>query len=206
MIDFFEDNETEGAIVFLDFKKAFDTVCHDFLRNILTKFNFGESFKRWVSVMYENAVSCVTNNGWTSKPLKINKGIRQGCPLSALLFLLASEILAVKIRNDQTLGLKINVDNEEKHIQISQLADDTILFLKDEKAVIKGLSIVEEFGDVSGLKLNIKKTEGLWLGRGRNRNDTLGNIKWPNNNIKALGIYFGYNKHELEEQNWLEKI
>ena len=206
VIDFFEENETEGAIVFLDFKKAFDTVSHDFLRNILTKFNFGESFKRWVNVMYENAVSCVTNNGWTSKPLKINKGIRQGCPLSALLFLLASEILAVKIRNDQNLGLNINIDNEEKYIQISQLADDTTLFLKDEKAVIKGLNIVEEFGDVSGLKLNIKKTEGLWLGRGRNRNDTLGNIKWSNNNIKALGIYFGYNKHELEEQNWLEKI
>ena len=59
---------------------------------------------------------------------------------------------------------------------------------------------------MSGLRLNIRKTEGLWLGRGRNRNDTLGNIKWENSSIKALGIHFGYNKHELEERNWLEKI
>ena len=152
VIDFFEENETEGAIVFLDFKKAFDTVSHDFLRNILTKFNFGESFKRRVSVMYKNVVSNVTNNGWTSKPLKPSKGIRQGCPLSALLFLLAAEILAVKLRGDRDLGLKMNLNNEEKHIQISQLADDTTIFLKDEDAVVKGLSIVAEFGDVSGLR------------------------------------------------------
>ena len=88
--DFFEENESEGALIFLDFKKAFDTVNHDFLHNVLTKFNFGDSFRRWVHVMYENAISCVTNNGWTSKPLNIKKGIRQGYPLSALLFLLVS--------------------------------------------------------------------------------------------------------------------
>ena len=206
VIDFFEENETEGAIVFLDFKKAFDTVNHDFLNLTLSKFNFGESFKKWVNVMYKNAVSCVTNNGWQSKPLGIKKGIRQGCPLSALLFLLVAEILAVKIRNEPAMGLKININNEEKYIQISQLADDTTLFLKNEDAVKKGLNIVEEFGTVSGLKLNIRKTEGLWLGRGRNRNDKLGEIKWENSSIKALGIHFGYNKHELEEKNWLEKI
>ena len=206
VIDFFEENETEGAIVFLDFKKAFDTVSHDFLQNILIKFNFGKSFKKWVSVMYQNVVSCVTNNGWTSKPLKINKGIRQGCPLSALLFLLAAEILAAKVRNNKNLGLKININNEEKLIQISQLADDTTLFLKDEEAVTKSLSIVNEFGDVSGLRLNIHKTEGLWLGLGRNRNDNLGGIKWESNSIKALGIYFGYNKNDLEEKNWSGKV
>ena len=137
---------------------------------------------------------------------KINKGIRQGCPLSALLFLLAAEILAVKVRSDKTLGLKININNDEKYIQISQLADDTTLFLKDEEAVTKGLSIVKEFGDISGLKLNIRKTEGLWLGRGRNRYDNLGGIKWENNTIKALGIHFGDDKNELEEVNWTGKI
>ena len=206
VIDFFEENETDGAIVFLDFKKAFDTVSHDFLNHTLTKFNFGASFKKWVNVMYKNAESSVTNNGWQSKPLKIKKGIRQGCPLSALLFLLVAEILAMKIRNEPTLGLKININDEEKCIQISQLADDTTLFLKNENAVVKALDIVEDFGNVSGLKLNIRKTEGLWLGRGRNRNDTLGEIKWDNNSIQALGIYFGYNKQEIEEKNWHEKI
>ena len=153
--------------------------------------------------MYKNAVSCVTHNGWQSKPLGIKKGIRQGCPLSALLFLLVAEILAIKIRNEPAIGLK---SMKKKYIQISQLAEDNTLFLKKEDAVKKGLNIVEEYGTVLGLKFNIRKTEGLWLGRGRNRHGKLGEMKWENSSIKALGIHFGYNKHELEVKNWLEKI
>ena len=85
--------------------------------NALTRYNFGES--------------CVTNNGWTSKPLPINKGIRQGCPLSALLFLLVVEILAVRMRNNSNIGLNIETDENGKSIQISQLADDTTLFFQE---------------------------------------------------------------------------
>ena len=69
-----------------------------------------------------------------------------------------------------------------------------------------GLRIVEEFGGVSGLKLNKRKTEGLWLGRGRNRNDLLGGIKLEKNSTKSLGIHFGHNKLEMEEKSWSEKI
>ena len=78
----------EGAIIFLDFQKAFDMVSHKFLQDVLIKLNFGNSFIKWVQVMYKNAESCVTNNGWTSKPFSIQRGIRQGCLLSALLSLL----------------------------------------------------------------------------------------------------------------------
>ena len=96
VIDYFEDTEKECAVVFLDFKKSFDTVSHNFLSQALSKFNFGESFKKWVDIIYTNAESCTTNNGWTSKSLPIKKGIRLGCPLSALLFLLVVEIYHLK--------------------------------------------------------------------------------------------------------------
>ena len=80
--------------------------------------------------MYYNAEAYVTNNGWTSKPFKISKGIRQGCPLSALLFLLVVEVLACNIRENSNDGLHINVNGKIKTISISQLADDTTLFFK----------------------------------------------------------------------------
>ena len=78
----------------------------------------------------------------------------------------------------------------------SSLADDTTLFVKDEEAVTKGLRIMEESGEVSGLKC---------LGRGRNRNDLLRGIKWENDSTKSLGIHFDYNKLKMEEKNWSEK-
>ena len=76
-----------------------------------------------------------------SKPLYIEKGIRQGCPLSALLFLLVAEVLAEKIRTKRENGMKIQSNDKTKYIQISQLADDTTLFLQDEKAVTECLNI-----------------------------------------------------------------
>ena len=176
VIDYFENGEQEGAIIFLDFQKAFDTVSHEFLMNALSRYNFGESFKKWVNVIYNKAESCVTNNGWTSKPLSINKGIRQGCPLSALLFLLVAEILAVRVRSNSNIGLKVETEENVKNIQISQLADDTTLFFKNENDILVGLKIVEQFSRVSGLKLNKRKSEGLWLGQGENRNDNSSNM------------------------------
>ena len=106
VIDYLEEGEIEGATVFLDFKKAFDTVSHEFLNNILSKFKSGESFNNWVKIMYKNTKSYVINNGWLSKPFQINRGIRQGCPLSVLLFLLVVEILAVQIRKHPEEGLQ----------------------------------------------------------------------------------------------------
>ena len=57
--------------MFLDFKKAYDTVSHEFLNNVLSKFEFWESFKNWVKTMYKNTESCVINNGWLSKPFQL---------------------------------------------------------------------------------------------------------------------------------------
>ena len=206
VIDYFEESDQECAIVFLDFQKAFDTVNYDFLFSVLSKFNFGESFRRWVNITYTNAKSCVTNNGWTSKPFPVEKSIRQGCPLSALLFLLVVEVLATKLRKNVEWGLKIKENEQNKVIQISQLADDTTLFFTNEEAIINGLKLVDDFGNVSGLKLNKEKTDGLWLCRVGNRKDNLANINWDKSNIKALGVHFGYDKKEVKRKNWEGKI
>ena len=192
--------------MFLDFHKAFDTVNHNFLHAVLKKIQFGPSFCKWVETIYNKAESCFTNNGWTSRPFEIQRGIRQGCPLSALLFLLVVEILANKTRKNKSNGLEIKINGESKIIQLKQLTDDTTLFLKNEQAVNNCIKTVIEFGKFSDLRLNLEKTEGFWLGFGRNRNDNFSNINWRKNAIKALGVYFGYDKKEIEELNWKTKL
>lgn len=64
----------------------------------------------------------------------------------------------------------------------------------------------EIFGIFSGLKLNRNKTEGLWIGKLKHCKDKIGGIKWTNEPVKALGIYFGHNKNECEKLNWEGKI
>ena len=68
------------------------------------------------------------NNGYASEFFKLERGIRQGCPLSALLFILVVESLAIKIRSAENIkGISVGTFTAK----ISQLADDTTLFLED---------------------------------------------------------------------------
>ena len=106
-----------------------------------------------------------------------------------------------RLRKNVEWGLKIKVNEQNKVIQISQLADDTTLFFTNEEAIINGLKLVDDFGNVSGLKLNKDKMDDLWLGRVGNRKDNMANINWDKSNIKALGVHFGYDKKEVERKN-----
>ena len=150
-----------GIAMFLDFEKAFDTVSWDFLFKTLKTFNFGPSFTKWVQILYNNPTSMVCNNGHASESFEIKRGIRQGCPLSALLFILVTEVMSTSIRNDQNIkGVNIN----GCVVKITQMADDTTIFVKDLVSVKNVLNKLAHFAKCSGLKLNKDKTEAIQLG------------------------------------------
>lgn len=87
------ENDKDGLLLFLDFEKAFDSVEWNFLFQVLKQFNFGENFISWVKILYTKPIFRVKNNGWISKTCKMNRGIRQWCPISAFLYLFVAEIL-----------------------------------------------------------------------------------------------------------------
>ena len=76
-----------GVILFLDFKKVFDTLEWIFMFTALKRYNFGDNFMKWVKILYNSLLACIKNNGWISETFELQRVVRQGCPLSALLFI-----------------------------------------------------------------------------------------------------------------------
>ena len=96
--DMIEKTNETGILVTLNQEKAFDRVDHDFLMRVLLKFGFGPSFRGWVSLFYKNVFSRIICNGSLSAPVFLGRGVRQGCALSPILYLLISEVLSNQIR------------------------------------------------------------------------------------------------------------
>ena len=94
--DYVENSGTGGAMISIDFEKAFDTIEHDFIFQTLKQFSFGDDFIRWIKIFYKNPVFRIKNNGWVSGSSSMTRGTRQECPMSALLFVLAVEILVCR--------------------------------------------------------------------------------------------------------------
>jgi hypothetical protein len=151
-----------GMLVLIDFEKAFDSVSWKFIQETLTFFNFGKSIKKWIDVFYNRAESSVIQNGHMSEFFSLERGCRQGDPLSPYLFLLCVEIMGIMVRENKKIkGLHID---EIEH-KISQYADDTELFLDGEKqSLVELIKTLQQFYALSGLKMNMEKTNVIWIG------------------------------------------
>ena len=206
LLDFCSHENLPSIFLFLDFKKAFDNVDHDFLFEILKRYNFGKSFIQWIKTIYNHADCKVLNNGWLSKTLSISKGVRQGCPLSALLFILVVEILAMKIRNNKKIKgicLPECEHSNVKEIKISQLADDTTLFVDSLQSGNEAMKEVEAFGMYAGPKLNLMKTQAIFLNG--NFNECVDGLQWSEEPVKYLGVFLNINGQNFEYLNWYKK-
>ena len=67
IMSYTSEKNMPGVALFIDFRKAFDTIEWDFLSDTLSKFNFGPDVKNWVKIFYNNVTSCVLNNGHASE-------------------------------------------------------------------------------------------------------------------------------------------
>ena len=206
IIDFYDMHEKSGLLLMLDFKKAFDSLEWNFLLKTLVFFNFGPSFIRWIKTIYKLPEACVKNNGYISDNFTIHRGIRQGCPVSALIFILCVEVLGLKVRQHPKL-LGFDLGNKDKPVKVIQYADDGVLFLNNKDELCNALNLLDKFGKVAGTVLNNSKCEGLWLGKDKQQQNgcKIFGLKWPNQ-IKCLGIYMGHNKELNNIRNWVEKI
>ena len=106
--------------------------------------------------IYLNSFSQIINNGKLTNSFQILRGVRQGDPLSTLLFILAVEPLLERIRNE-SIGIKTKKLNKK----VNAHADDTTLFSKDLKDQENTLKIIEQFCKISSGELNLGRCKAI---------------------------------------------
>ena len=201
LIQLCEEDNLPVALLSIDQMKAFDRVNWDFLLKVLEKMNFGPTFIEWIKILYTGIQSRVKVNGYVSEPFHLERGVRQGCPLSPLLYVLAAEVFAESVRHDkQVKGITV----EKTEFKILQYADDTTLILSGDKSILQCAKHIQLFEKASGAKINLEKSKGLWLGSYKGRADSPLGFDWENKSLKILGITYG--TIDTEKQNWEAKV
>ena len=197
ILEYTRHAKMSSFLVAIDFEKPFDSLDHTCLLKVLNAFNFGPSFIQWIRTMYSNISSCIINNGFTSDYFEVGRGVRQGDPLSPLLFMLGLEILTRSIqKNDKIQGIQI----ENSEVKVTLFADDLTCFFRNRSSYECLRDCLSKFSECSGLKVNEEKTEIFGLGT---RNSEY--VRFPyelKTSIKILGVHFDYNNVRRRKANF----
>ena len=203
LMNYTKVQDIPGILLFVDFRKAFDSIEWPYLMKCLHHFNFGKDLCKWVKTFYDKSSSCIINNGFTSGYFNLHRGVRQGDPLSPYLFILGMELLSVAIRHDDTID---GIDVLGRTVKLAQYADDMNTFVSSEASAKRFFIVLEQFSRISGLEVNREKTQGMWLGNLRHSKKEILGIAWPTDPIKGLGVYFSYDHDQREQQNFKGKL
>lgn len=125
------DGENIGKFA-VDQEKAFDRVSHFYLFRSLKAFGFGNYFISWIKLLYADVSTMLKVGGGLSKPVSIRRGIRQGCPLSGMLYSLAFEPLLRQLGNNLD---GILTEGQKATKKFSAYADDVTVFIKSKRDV-----------------------------------------------------------------------
>jgi mannosylglycoprotein endo-beta-mannosidase len=144
----------------LDISKAFDSVRWDYLISLMQHRGFPPKWCNWIAAILSTSTSRVLLNGTPLPAIQHGRGLRQGDPLSPLLFVLAIDPLQKLIEQATATNLLSKLGSKVAIFSVSLYADDAAIFMKPtKKDVINMERILRNFGEASGLRTNLQKTQ-----------------------------------------------
>ena len=192
----------KSYIISLDQEKAFNKVDREFLYKIMKKLGYSEIFINFVKKIYKNTLSVNSNKGFLSDPFALSRGVRQGCTLSFLLYIINVEVINLNIKmNHKIIGYPIP-KQKERH-KLSQYADDTNFFVLTEDSIIEILRFLKKYETATGATIDISKTTIMLLAGAKiyNQDKKIKNIQIKGI-IKILDLFFTDNLKTTNTFNW----
>lgn len=194
---------TGGVYVSVDLEKAFDRVSHEYLFQCLRVFGFGPVFRSWIEMLYGRAASVIKCNGSLTDPVPLERSIRQGCPLSAMLYAIAAEPLAQSILKDPLIrGIETPRGNE---FRIAQYADDINVMVKDCASLRRVMLHLEAYELAAGAKVN-KAKSCLISGPGIDLGEVSQDFRRSVNEVRLLGVHMGPSAQACTQKTWTEQL
>ena len=191
LINFF-DNKVQVDIIYLDFSKAFDKVCHTKLVYILNHYNVNSKLVLWIKNYLSNRTQQTVVNNCYSNSLPVTSGVPQGSVLGPLLFIIYLQ------------DLLSNINNNCNNTIVYAFADDLKLLSPDPSELQHALNITNLWIKKWNLQLNAAKSEHLSLKTKSSLDFYIGNEIIPTvNNVRDLGVTL---TDELSWSNYTNKI
>ncbi|KAJ4444045.1 hypothetical protein ANN_05834 [Periplaneta americana] len=183
------------AILNIDMEKAFDRVSQEYLFRVLEQFRFPRLIADSIQRLYRNAHSRIQINGYFTKPIPIQKSVRQGCPLSMILFTLCLEPLLRMIDRHLTL-----MPNPLGIPTVQAYADDISVICRNESQLGNLVDILTLYCNATNARVNYKKSALLPLGEW---NPAISIAHIPVRfEARILGIIFSPRLDDIIENNW----
>ncbi|XP_058742003.1 uncharacterized protein LOC131614437 [Vicia villosa] len=181
----FAKREGIGCLLFkVDFEKAYDKVSWDFLRYLLRRMGFGDTWLKWMEALIFSSKMSVLENGSPTKEFEVRKGLRQGNPISPFLFVIVTEglrrLVAKAVETGDYVGFNLR---RSCSVDIHQFTDDTLHLGEGTwkqiwtiKAILRGgriatsLSLVSQSESIRGellhgAELLARSSQGFWIGK-----------------------------------------
>ena len=150
--------------VFVDFQKAFDSIDREAIWKLIQHYGFPPKFVTIIQQLYENATCQVIHEGKLTEPFVVQTGVRQGCLLTATIFLIVIDWVTRKAKKDRRLGIHWTLPKQLEDLDFSD--DISLLAHWHEDAQTKLKHVADEAEKV-GLQININKTEVMRVNNNR---------------------------------------
>lgn len=173
------------AMLQVDLEKAFDRVPHDLLLTILDHVNVGAVIREGVSMAYNGCSTRLMVNKSVGKRIKVNRSVRQGCPLSPLLFCIYIESLCISIFKNSTIsGFQLHATE----VKVLGYADDIAVFCSNRESIVQVVHTLKRYCEVSSSSVNWAKCLGFWHGEWSFTPSSFANMQWVTTSVKYLAV------------------